>query len=503
MTDSCSVCIEEFTKQPNRKRAQCPYCDVMACTSCTQKYLLSTTEDAHCMGCRKAWTREVMDDILLITWINEDYKKHRENILLEREKSRLPAAQLIIERQKMANDYESGRQQLIKEIGELHKLLQTKQLQLDNINRIMAAYRHGEDPFQNSTKNTERRVFIMPCPATGCRGFLSQAYKCGLCDVRVCSECREIKNTEPDAPAHVCKPEIVESVKLMKKDTRPCPECGTGIFKIDGCDQMFCTNCKTSFSWNTGKKVTHGVIHNPHYYEYLRATNGGVMPRNPGDIPCGAHLPGAWTFQNDVIRRFPFLPPTSTDWLYQALRTITHIQHVEIPRLINHAEDTDNTEHNIRYLNKEIDEKRWKQILQQREKRRMKRDEIRMRYEALVGACTDIYGRIIHQCREITAKLGMTPLSQRNSKIDEKDIHLVNTLVKDSKKQLENLGIIFNEGMISISKRYKCRVLQLSENGYAMTYKKYEMGRMKKSKTADNDTASLSDDEPKNTLLTR
>jgi hypothetical protein len=37
------------------------------------------------MGCRKAWTREVMDSILLTTWLNGEYKKHRENVLLDRE----------------------------------------------------------------------------------------------------------------------------------------------------------------------------------------------------------------------------------------------------------------------------------------------------------------------------------------------------------------------------------------------------------------------------------
>ena len=508
MAETCSVCIEEFTKQAHKKRAQCPYCDVTACTSCTQKYLASTTDDPHCMGCRKAWTREVMDTILLTTWINGEYKKHRENILLDRERSRLPAAQLIIERQKMAKEYEPARTKVQSEINELDILIQTKYRQINDIHRIIATYSRGEDPFVgNSTKTIERRTFTMACPVEDCRGFLSQNYKCGLCDARVCSECREVKNMEEGAPAHICKPEIVESVKLMKKDTRSCPDCGTGIFKIDGCDQMFCTNCKTAFSWNTGKKVTTGMIHNPHYFEYLRATNGGVMPRNPGDIPCGANLPTPWAFQTEVIRRFTKLPPTLTDWLYQALRTIIHIQHVEIPRLINNAEDTDNTEYNLKYLNKDIDEKRWKQLLQQREKRRLKRDEVRMRYEAFVGACIDIYGAIIQESRNIYAKYNTTPVDRRDIRvptINEQDAHSFHLLIKKSKVQLENLGKIFNEGMITISKRYKCRVLQVSDVGYAMSYKKYDSGRIKNAKKADDESVGLTDDdEPKNTIVAK
>jgi hypothetical protein len=87
---SCSICIEKFTKQPHRKEAKCPYCDIKACTTCTQTYLIGTHEDPHCMGCRRGWTREVLDTILLTTWINGDYKKRREDILFDRERSRLP-----------------------------------------------------------------------------------------------------------------------------------------------------------------------------------------------------------------------------------------------------------------------------------------------------------------------------------------------------------------------------------------------------------------------------
>ena len=445
------------------------------------------------MGCRKAWTREVMDSILLTTWLNGEYKKHRENVLLDREKSRLPAAQLVCERRKRVREYLPLRTALEAEIAELGTRLATLQKQLVSVHTIIHRLNTGQEPFgPGETKETvERRTFVMPCPADGCRGFLSQAYKCGICDIYACAECREVKGLDRDA-AHTCKPENVESVRMIKKDTRPCPDCGVNIHRISGCSQIFCTNCHIAFDYNTGKKATNGVIHNPHYYEYLRNMNGGVMPRAPGDIPCGAHLPNAWTFQNEITRKFPSLATNGNfTWLLSALRVVTHIQHVEVPRYTNHAEDTDNTDTNVRYLEKGIDEKRWKQILQQREKRRMKRDDMRMRLEAFVGACIDIYGRLIGRAREIA---GSTPTGMPTV-VTIKELA---TLLKEAHEQLQSLRSIFNEGMLGLSKRYKCQVVQLGENGFKIEMKRHASGRGKKS---DDDSDDDSPNPATNVLV--
>lgn len=121
----------------------------------------------------------------------------------------------------------------------------------------------------------DRKKFIMKCQVNECKGFLSTAYKCGLCSTFTCKDC-----FMPEEENHVCNPDNVASTKMIKDETRPCPGCSTRIYKIDGCDQMWCTDCKTAFSWKTGQ-VINGKIHNPHYYEFMR--NSGGMPR--GDQP--------------------------------------------------------------------------------------------------------------------------------------------------------------------------------------------------------------------------
>lgn len=409
-TNECSVCYETFTKQPSKRRAQCPYCPMSACVNCVQTFLTSTIDDPCCFECRRAWTREVIDSLCLTTWINGAFKLHRQQVLLDRERSRLPAAQIHLENIKKGQARMAIRDDLVEQIRATEVQLYHLRQEFTRENNIIALFLRGEDPLadvenQNAEHNDEnpkeRRTFVMPCPADGCRGFLSSAYKCGLCDIYACPECREVKGHDREA-AHICNPDTVATVRALKKDCRPCPECGTNIFKIEGCDQMFCTNCNTPFSWTSGRKITNGVIHNPHYFEYLRAMNGGAMPRNPGDIPCAGNLPNAWTFEREITRRFPAAEKHCVmDWLYQALRQIHHIHDIEIPRETNRAEDQNNMDLNLRYLQHDLTEVRWKQLLAQREKRRVKRDEVRMRYEAFVGACVDIYGRLMATARNV------------------------------------------------------------------------------------------------------
>lgn len=124
----------------------------------------------------------------------------------------------------------------------------------------------------------EKHEFLMNCQAKECKGYLSTKYKCGLCEKYTCSQCLLVKEE-----GHECKEDDLSTVRMIRKETKPCPKCSTRISKIDGCDQMWCVECKTAFSWKSGN-IVNGAIHNPHYYEFLRKTQGFV-PR--ADNPCG------------------------------------------------------------------------------------------------------------------------------------------------------------------------------------------------------------------------
>jgi hypothetical protein len=420
------------------------------------------------MNCRKGWGRDVMTG-LGKTWLNGEYKKHRETVLQDREKSRLPAAQIVLERYREADALVPEQKELTDKIRELAAEIYELQVKESILDHKIKRLRAGVTPVEETGLEAEKRLFVMPCPAGGCRGFLSQAYKCGVCEVYVCPDCREIKNSRDDA-THTCNADTVATIRALKKETRPCPDCGANIFRIEGCSQMFCTACNTPFDWNSGKKVTTGAIHNPHYFEYIRNLNGGVMPRNPGDIPCGDNLPGSWAFETMLRRRN--VNEIGSEWLRKMLRMVYHIREVEIRRATNNADAQDNTEQNVRFLKGEITEARWKQLLQMREKKRMRRDDIRHRLEAFVGICTDVYGNLMAQGND-------------SKGVTKEDF---NKIIDDTHTQILKVIEIYNTGVGEVARLYGCSVKIINTE-------EVKMINMRVKKVKNDGSADGSDDD--------
>jgi hypothetical protein len=215
----------------------------------------------------------------------------------------------------------------------------------------------------------KKRSFTMKCVQSDCEGFLSADYKCGLCDVQVCEDCHV-----PKSPGHVCDASTVATIRQIRKEAHPCPTCAALISKIDGCDQMYCTQCHTAFSWNTGHKET-GVVHNPHYFQYMRET-GQAVPRrhNPGFACDAVHRIDNTLFKLrlEYISRGFCDAAALVDIVTESYRQVLHIRETE---LRYYREDQ------ARYLEQEwrrklrvkrllnvIDDKGWKTALQREEK---------------------------------------------------------------------------------------------------------------------------------------
>lgn len=381
--ETCNICCDNINKG-NKKEVKCPYCEFSSCLVCFRTYLMDNSRiTADCMNCHRELSMEFISEVTPKVFHSQEYRNKRAEDLLSREKSLLPATQHLVE----ARKERERREKIINDLNDELKYLKERSREIrEEIFRLRTEPIDGENGAENGGEK-ERKKFIMGCPAENCRGFLSQAWKCGTCDIYACPHCRCIKGAREDAE-HVCDKEAVETAKLLAQDTKCCPSCATPIYKIAGCDQMYCTSCHTPFSWKTGQIVT-GVIHNPHFYEWQRQQNGGVAPRVPGDVPCGG-LPWINTVRAIMVTR-----KQEDNGITRCHRMINHIREIEMIRYPDRMGVTNNSDLRVMFLMHIIDEETWKRNLKMRQKRAEKDREIHQILEMFHISATDIFNTYV------------------------------------------------------------------------------------------------------------
>ena len=67
-----------------------------------------------------------------------------------------------------------------------------------------------------------------------------------------------------------------ETLKLLESISKRCPVCGTFIQKAEGCNHMFCTNCKNGFNWNDLSKLADRDNTNPHFHEHRHGSTSNL-----------------------------------------------------------------------------------------------------------------------------------------------------------------------------------------------------------------------------------
>jgi len=380
---TCDVCCENFNKI-NHKKVECPFCDLISCRSCSQKYILSTFEDPHCMGCRTLWNREYVDSFCTKYFRNTELKRHRENVLFEREKALMPQTQIEVERvlkiRRLRHEARHIRRTLIEfyntnsisypitedillrypDIVRLHRELEDIYVRLEEVRS------QGELTVDGQSK------FIRKCPQEDCRGFLNEDYFCGLCRSNFCKECME-----PSVEGHVCDPQVVKTMKLLNRDSKSCPKCGTVIHKTSGCSQMWCITCHTAFDWRSGEIVT-GRIHNPHFIEYKK--KGGVS-REHGDIPCGG------------IPTYRELREVGAS---NGLLTLSNcVFYADRENMYMDLEPVNNLQARVAYMLKELDDRTFKLFLQRQEKYKDKMRDLSHIFEMLSHTGGDLLRQFV------------------------------------------------------------------------------------------------------------
>jgi hypothetical protein len=289
---TCDICTEKYNKT-SRKPVSCPGCKKVCCIDCVKAYILSTPHDPHCMfqDCKIQWTFSFMSETFPQTWIKGPYSEKEKAKVIDLEKALIPSTMPAVEQVR-------NRRVFYAESKKIAPFLHDIQILCNDIANWTGVRNDGYAPIglvkgcvgrlkkvvdrltfcadieaeeKSESEDKTRKVFTKPCPADNCNGMMNGSYVCAVCSTKVCPSCFAIKRLKMEEvkEEHVCKEEDIETANLIKRETKQCPKCAVNIFKIEGCSQMWCTNCNTAFDWRSGQ-VINGAIHNPHFFEWQR-----------------------------------------------------------------------------------------------------------------------------------------------------------------------------------------------------------------------------------------
>jgi hypothetical protein len=433
----CPICIEKYTKTKN-KIITCEFCQYGACKSCYKIYFNNIPEKAHCMNssCLKYWNYESLINKFDRKFVDNDYKNLTENVLFNLEKSLLPTTQERLYKLKLKNNLEKELDKIRLEYREKINILRSElNIKENNI---------YEEIKNLDNKKKDRQQFVKKCPKENCRGFLSSGYICGMCDNKICSKCMFVlgnKEERKNNQTHICKEDDVASVELINKETKPCPKCGTNIFKISGCDQMFCNNkdCGTAFDWKTGN-ISTGVIHNPHFFEWQQKfkSNNNQIENN-----CNEYL-----FIN-IIRLINSYKISVFDSNIQLLslflQNIIHTKNFVLENLRFKLNENNEDLREI-FLKNILSEDEFKRQIRIRDKRNEKNRNKFQIIELYTTISNDIISRLYNIIRLTYPN---------NETIDN---------IKKSVIEIKELEVYINELFLNFSKVYKSKIITV-KNG--------------------------------------
>ena len=404
---------------------------------------MDTSEDPHCMHCR-----EEMDHVFIManlnkSWFLGDYRKRRKELLWERERARLPEAMERVERELEADRLTAQAAEARKRCLELKR--QAKAFAREETALLQAAARVKGGEGRNKAPKT---AFLLGCSWSDCRGYLNEDYSCKLCQRKTCRKC-----LSPEDDSHQCSPDALATAALLRKETKPCPGCGEGIQKTDGCDQMWCLSCHTAFSWRTGE-IERGVIHNPEYYRWQRE-HGGQLPRQPGDEGCGGPVSIRRLIEATGVSMRRNSWPKELLELSNAHQLIQHIHAVELRTARTAVRDSQDTMGvRVDYLKGSLDDKEASDLVE-------KADRLRQRHGKAVNAWQLVSGVGQDLLRGLLGDLEACLVSGQSK---ARHTELIQTFLD----QLEQLSGIAN-GLLSESIQgtgARRKVITRSEEGY-------------------------------------
>ena len=287
----CNICCQQFTKI-KRQPLKCLYCETEVCKECARNIMI-TRSQSYCYSCKKIWPDEFLIEHFPKTWVNGELSKCQSDVIFDQQKAILPQTQLVVQQEvihEKMNQLQIQVENYDRQIDNKRRNIRSLERDKNIVTMTFILDNHKQELNEMIIKQeqvlaeivtlseeyqipTNKNISSTCCLNKTCRGFIfhtSAPYMhCGVCFSDFCSSCYEPIKKE-QLTEHKCDIELKKTIALIKKDTKPCPKCKEMIYKVSGCDQMFCTDCKTLFSWKTGQVET-GIAHNPHYLDWKKS----------------------------------------------------------------------------------------------------------------------------------------------------------------------------------------------------------------------------------------
>ena len=367
----------------------CPDCKYTTCRNCLQKYILSKYP-IKCLRdeCKRVFTKGDLMRMFGQNWFYSTYWRYLESnhvdnvdkVKLDELKKSIEHLHILIER---AN-------------SNFYRQRQVLYSKIEDLRLTMFAIRNAKPGVEK-----KQNCLIRNCPKDECLGMIpinkDEKAECTLCGTVLCKECLECVRDEhgetseqrehsetskhsehgehSEHSEHECDEKILESVKAIFQDTKQCPGCGISIFKIEGCYQMWCTQCHTTFHYRTGE-VLNERIHNPHYVEWLNSQKRGRQQ------PAEEHGLNYTTISSVANEK-----QDSVNFIQNVLRVYLHIHMVEIPAMNGNINDIRNQEYQKEkrayYIMKKWNEQFYKDWL-------YKQDMLSHKYNHLLDIYTQV-----------------------------------------------------------------------------------------------------------------
>lgn len=396
---SCQICTESFNRS-NRKCITCPKCDLSSCRICCEKYILSSINEAHCMSCKNEWDKNFMILSFTKKFVNVTYKEFLADLCYNREKAKMEPAHRMLVYYKEADELEKNVivaineeiENVTKMIAKLYSDRSTLIQKRRHAKNRVIALKNGS--FDDKKEDETTHKFFGHCPNDSCKGLITEKIRCNICNQRVCKSCLDPIGENPDdLKLHSCNKSTLESIRSIKKDSKPCPKCKVYIYKSEGCNQMFCTNCNILFCWRTGE-IYKGVYqaHNPHYFEWVEnnRVNNAVNPCDDLRNMFYRYTVTYSTYKvsNNIVKSVSDIS-----------RSIIWVKDNIIPvirdNLRNLENDRELTTKKIQYLLNEIDDNALRSyIIRSKFDTERKVEQLNI-YDAFVNAIANIYQEIV------------------------------------------------------------------------------------------------------------